>query len=219
MAEERQQLEETREQVRRASEALEQEQVTQAAASGTRAEQRVRGAAERVPPPGLRPLQRRDAADARGRPGARRAAAGPVAAAEPGERSPTEKSKSLRDTRRARADRRGAVAAAAAAGQLAGADAGDDHRRPRRPSRCSPSGCTTPPATSRSRSPSGRWNRPSGRCGRAWLNDARQQQEPAGAEHPPAARGNRAGGRGRARRRDRSPPPRPRRSCKTCRAS
>jgi len=39
MTEERQQLEQTREQVRRAAEALNQEQVTQAAASGTRAEQ------------------------------------------------------------------------------------------------------------------------------------------------------------------------------------
>lgn len=39
MAEEREQLEQTREQVRRSAEALNQEQVTQAAASGTRAEQ------------------------------------------------------------------------------------------------------------------------------------------------------------------------------------
>ena len=38
MSEERQQLEQTRDQVRRTSEALEQQQVTQAAASGTRAE-------------------------------------------------------------------------------------------------------------------------------------------------------------------------------------
>jgi len=56
MTEQRQQLDETRDQVRRASESLEQERVGQAAASGSRAEAAIRRPAGRIPSSGGQPV-------------------------------------------------------------------------------------------------------------------------------------------------------------------
>ena len=161
-------LQQARDQAQRASEALDQERVTQAAASGTRAEQNF----EELRNEFRRRASGRFSEEMRQMREAARELDQREQDLEPAtERSRAAAAKGREQVAprygRAGEDGRRVEPAAAAAGGPARANAADDRGSRSKPSRSWPSGCTTPPATCRIKTSSGRWKRPSDRCATA----------------------------------------------------